>query len=92
MVTSHEVASLFFVTDPDEIAKIKIDPLKSCTVRMPVRLLALVDAMAENADLSRNVMVNKLLSVGIGSVLGQLPDEVREEIERDHDKNMRGAV
>ena len=54
--------------------------LKAASVRMPAKTLAYIDAMAEAADLSRNGMAVQLIEWGIQHALGELPDEIRDEI------------
>ncbi len=74
---AQEVAGLFlFPDEPDE------GPLRTITLRIPSGRLAWIDALAKNADRSRNVMAGQLLRVGISAVLGELPDPVREDIEQ----------
>ncbi len=73
---AQEVAGLFIYPDePDE------GPLRTITLRVPSGRLAWIDALAKNADRSRNAMAGQLLRVGISAVLGELPDAVREEVE-----------
>jgi hypothetical protein len=79
MVTAREVANLFLQNDeapPEEL------DIRSVTVRMDASRLAYIDSMAEHASVSRNVMANHLLSLGIGQVMGELPDVIREDVER----------
>lgn len=84
MVTSREVVNLFLQNDegpPDEV------DIRSVTVRMDSERLAYIDSMAEHASVSRNAMANHLLSLGIGQVMGELPDPIREDVEAGvHDR------
>jgi hypothetical protein len=80
MVTSSEVASLFLRSDTGDEEDAAAG-VKSITIRVPVGRLAFVDSMAEQAGVSRNVMANHLLGVGVGAVMGELPDVVRDEVE-----------
>ncbi len=79
MVTSREVANLFLQDDTGEDAA-EAAGVKSITLRVAVGRLAMVDSMAEQAGVSRNVMANHLLAVGIGAVMAELPDVVRDDI------------
>lgn len=75
---AQEVANLFHYPDePDE------GPLRTITLRVPSGRLAWIDALAKNADRSRNVMAGQLLRVGISAVLGELSDDVRSGVESD---------
>lgn len=79
MVTTREVVNLFLQVDeepPDEL------DIRSVTVRMDASRLAYIDSMAEHASVSRNVMSNHLLGLGIGQVMAALPDAIRDDIER----------
>ncbi len=82
---ARQVASLFVIekNQPDEEIDHDPDgPLRAFSVRLPEGRLAYIDAMAEAADVSRNVMANELLRVGLSAVLAELPDVVRDDIEQ----------
>jgi hypothetical protein len=79
---AREVANLFIKDDDDEPDELNVGEIRTISIRIPEGRLAWLDAMAEHADVSRNVFANELLRVGISSVLGELPDEIREEIEQ----------
>jgi hypothetical protein len=53
---------------------------KGISLRVSPRLLAYIDAMSEHADISRNAMGEQLLEWGVRYALGELPDEIRDEI------------
>lgn len=79
MVTAREVVNLFLQNDegpPDEL------DIRSVTVRMDASRLAYIDSMAEHASVSRNVMANHLLSLGIGQVMNELPDAIRDDVQQ----------
>lgn len=79
MVTTREVVNLFLQNDegpPEEL------DIRSVTVRMHASRLAYIDSMAEHASVSRNVMSNHLLGLGIGQVMAELPDVIRDDVER----------
>jgi hypothetical protein len=85
---AEEVARLFYRVpgeDPEDES-----PLRTVTVRLPESRLVWIDAMAEEADLSRNAMLVNLLRVGVSSVMGSLPDEVREIIEENINFKLQG--
>lgn len=54
--------------------------LKAITVRLPQVTYDYLEAMAEHADMSRNAMAVQLIQWGENFALGQLPDEIRDEI------------
>lgn len=56
---------------------------KSVAYRIPVHLLVSVDAMATQANKSRNAMLNLLVKVGVEEVRKQLSDDVAEKICKD---------
>lgn len=77
MVTSREVANLFLQQDdPDD----EVGEMRVATIRMDAGRIAFIDSMAEQAGVSRNVMANHLLGVGIGAVMAELPDVIRDDI------------
>lgn len=53
------------------------------SIRVPESLRAMIDAMASQAGVSRNVMAIDLLKAGIQDVLSQLPDPIRSEIAEE---------
>jgi hypothetical protein len=77
MTTVSQVARLFYEAHDNP----KEDPpeLRIVSVRMPVSLMKFIDAMA--SGVSRNTMAVKRLEVGIGEVMAELPDPIREGIE-----------
>lgn len=75
----EDVAGMFFRNDEAEAS----GAVRSVTVRLTSERLAMVDAMAEYAECSRNVMANQLLKAGISAVLSQLPSEMVDEIKHD---------
>jgi hypothetical protein len=79
MTTVSQVARLFYEAHDNP----KDDPpeLRIVSVRMAVSLMKFIDAMASEAGVSRNTMAVKLLEVGIGEVMAELPDSIREGIE-----------
>lgn len=89
MVTSSEVARLFLENEID--AEDGSPVLKTVSIRLSLTRLAYIDSMAENASVSRNVMANNLLAVGMGSVLGELPDVIREDIEAGVSSRVEGT-
>lgn len=87
MVTSREVANLFLQQDePDD----EVGSMRVATIRMDAGRLAFIDSMAEEAGVSRNVMANHLLGVGIGAVMAELPDVIRDEINEGVLHRMEG--
>mgnify|MGYP003377368205 CR=1 FL=1 len=80
MATAREVANLFLeeTDDPESVT-----PPRVMTIRLPSGRVLYVDSMAREAGVSRNAMVNHLLGVGIGAVMAELPDTIRDEIEED---------
>lgn len=79
MVTSREVVNLFLQNDegpPEDL------DIRSITVRLDASRLAYIDSMAEHAGISRNGMANHLLALGIGQVMAELPDVIRDDVER----------
>ena len=54
---------------------------KALTFRAPVTLIVSVDAMADQSQVSRNEMLNKLVTVGLETV-GQMLDEPTARILR----------
>jgi|ERR1700709_2518487 len=58
------------------------DDVKGFSIRTSVSRLAMLDVMASNANVSRNRMANELLRLGMDAVLGELPDELRTDIEQ----------
>lgn len=79
MTTVSQVARLFYEAQENP----REEPVEQRIVstRMPVSLLRFIDAMASEAGVSRNTMALKLLEVGIGEVMAELPDSIREGIE-----------
>lgn len=55
--------------------------LRVLSVRMPRAVWGYLDAMAEEAQLSRNSMAVQLMEWGIGYALAQLPTPIRDDIE-----------
>lgn len=55
----------------------------SMSLRVPEPVRAMVDAMAQQAGVSRNIMAIDLLRAGIQDVLSQLPKELAEEITEE---------
>jgi hypothetical protein len=77
---AQEVANLFSRVKHES----EVDgSLRVITLRVPAGQLAWVDALAKGAHVSRNAMANQLLRVGVSGLLGELPDEIREEVEVD---------
>ena len=89
MPSPREVANLF-LREPQEDEDVS-SPLRTTSVRMANGLLQQVNAMAEAASISRNEMLLHLIEVGVGAVLAELPDEVREDIEHDRVARMVGG-
>ena len=58
-----------------------VSSAKAISYRIPVWLLARVDAMAGQAGNSRNAMLNLLLDVGIQEVGDELPEEVFQAVQ-----------
>jgi hypothetical protein len=85
MVTARDVANDFlrqFAQEQEGPAGVdEVGIPKVATIRMDAATLAHIDAMAETIGVSRNVMANRLLKVGLGSVLSELPDVIRDEVE-----------
>lgn len=69
-----------------------IAAVKVVAYRIPVHLLAPVDAMAAKAGKSRNAMLNLLVQVGIDEVRNQLSDEVAESLTVGEAKAFSGLV
>lgn len=55
--------------------------LRPINYRIPLHVLASVDAMAEAAGKSRNFMLNELLELGVEAVQKALPSEVAPKID-----------
>lgn len=73
--TEHVAAMLYGNATTNTVSVVKV-----VAYRIPVHLLAPVDAMAKKAGKSRNAMLNLLLQVGIDEVRKQLPDDVAEKL------------
>ena len=71
------IASRMLLDDYDEVGQ---DELFSMSLRVPERVRAVIDSMAEMAGLSRNSMCIELLRAGIEDVISRLPDELRAEL------------
>ena len=76
MTTASQVARLFY--EVQENPRQEPEEQRIVSTRMPVSLLRIIDAMAVEAGVSRNTMALRLLEVGIGEVMAELPDSVRE--------------
>lgn len=68
MVTTQEVVGLFLYDEEEH----DLPSHRAVTVRMEEGRLAYIDSMAEKARVSRNVMVNHLLGLGINDVRAAL--------------------
>lgn len=77
MVTTQEVVGLFL---DDETAE-EVGHQRTVTIRMDQGRLALIDSMAEQASVSRNVMANHLLGLGINDVMASLAGVSPETVE-----------
>lgn len=77
MVTTQEVVNLFL--DHDE-ADDQVGGQRTVTIRMDSGRLAYIDGMASQAKVSRNVMANHLLGLGINEVMASLPSPVAEDV------------
>ena len=64
MVTTQEVVGLFLHEDEEH----ELPSHRAVTVRVDEVRLAYIDAMAEKARVSRNLMLNHLLGLGINDV------------------------
>jgi predicted DNA-binding protein len=72
-----EVASLL---SADFITEHMTDDLVAASVRLPRERIALLDAMSKKAGVSRNRMINMLISAGISDVFSRLPAEVVHDL------------
>lgn len=59
------------------------DELISFSLRVPSERVALMDAMARRAGVSRNRIANMLLAAGCRDVFDRLPGEVQAEIQEE---------
>lgn len=75
---SQHVAALIKGGSP--VFPTESDNIRRVLVRIPAEHLALVDAMAEHGERSRNFILNQLLMVGAHSVLDELPPEDYEAL------------
>ena len=71
------IASRMVLDDFEEVGQ---DELFSMSLRVPERVRAVIDSIAEMASLSRNSMCIELLRAGIEDVISRLPDELRAEL------------
>ncbi len=79
---AREAAKRLFGVAPDEDDEEDSSPaVRAVTLRLDFETLAYVDAMAARASVSRNVMLNELVGVGVSSLLGEIDDDSRVEIE-----------
>lgn len=76
------IASRMVLDDFEEVGQ---DELFSMSLRVPERVRAVIDSMAEMASLSRNSMCIELLRAGIEDVISRLPDELRAELRAELD-------
>jgi hypothetical protein len=72
-----ELVSQFF---HDDTAAEDSTPVRAASVRMPLSRFHLIDVLAERAGVSRNVMANQLLAVGIEMGMSHLPKELQDDI------------
>ena len=80
MVTTQEVVGLFLHDEEEHDNPTQ----RAVTVRVGEVRLAYIDSMAEKARVSRNVMVNHLLGLGINDVraaLESVSPEILESIQ-----------
>ena len=82
---ASQAARLLFVNpdapsdyDPDDIA-----PVTGITLRLPSTVVARLQVLATNGNVSRNVMAQLILKAGMESVFSLLPEE---EVERLHEE------
>jgi len=64
----------------DNTAAEDVTPIRAASIRMPLSRFHLIDVLADRAGVSRNVMANQLLAVGIEATLDQLPEELQQDI------------
>lgn len=64
----------------DWVSELADDDLFGVSVRFPRERVAVLDAMAKRAGVSRNRIVNMLVSAGVRDVMGRLPAEVEGEL------------
>lgn len=77
MVTALDVANLF--VQREEVDD-DIGTQRAVTIRMDHGQVAYLDAMASQAGISRNLMANHLLEVGMQAVMGELSSEAAESV------------
>ena len=90
MVTTEQVVRLFLDHDDEDQAVSH----RTATLRIEQGRLAYLDAMAAQAGVSRNVMANHLLGVGMQDVLASLAGaspETLQEIQSDVADRMADA-
>jgi hypothetical protein len=56
-------------------------PIKRFIVRLPINTVAYIDALGEHGGRSRNFMIGQLLVVGVQSVVDELPENERDQVQ-----------
>lgn len=73
---------------------ITVDTVRPISYRIPIRLLARIDALADKSSKSRNFMITSLIELGLDDLTPYLGEEGMEEIlsrESVHMSEMMGS-
>jgi hypothetical protein len=73
---------------------ITVDAVRPISYRIPIRLLARIDALADKSSKSRNFMITSLIELGLDDLMPLLGDEGTGEIlsrESVHMQEMMGS-
>lgn len=69
-----------------------INAVRSVSYRVPIHLLARIDAMAELAGKSRNAMLNAVVSAGLDEVEKVLPSDVLANVQERSWNNLQALI
>jgi hypothetical protein len=86
-----EVVQLFMAPSADDPHEFSAG-VKAITLRIPTERMYWIEALAEDAELSRNAMIGHLVKVGLNAVLGALPDGIRQGVEENVAARAEGSV
>jgi hypothetical protein len=75
--TAAERAAAVIAGAGDEYTKGVLVPF---SIRVPVWVVAVLDAMATRTGRSRNYVLNLVLAAGIDEIQRELPEEIRQEL------------
>ena len=68
---------------------ITVDAVRPISYRVPIRLLARIDALADKSSKSRNFMITSLIDIGLDELTVRLDEEVMEEISAFESRHMQ---